>query len=248
MRYAAPLREGGSLPGLIEADDNRMYVVKMRGAGQGALALVAEIITGELARVLGLNVPEILLVELESIFGRNEADPEIRDLLKASAGTNVGLAFLPESTMFDPAAGDRVSAEVASLIVWLDAFSLNVDRSSRNANLLLCREQLWLIDHGASLYVHHDRASMHEKARSPFAPVRDHILLPWAEEVAAASSRAHGLITRQAIERTVQLVPDELLGGEAQERRAEYVRFLTERMASSSVFEEEVQRARAELV
>lgn len=242
------MREGGSLPGLIEADDERLYVVKMRGAGQGPLALVAEIITGEMARALGLNVPEIVLVELDAIFGRNEGDPEIRDLLKASAGANVGLAFLAQSTMFDPAAGDRVTAELASLVVWLDAFAMNVDRTSRNANLLLCHQELWLIDHGASLYFHHDYSTMHEKVRSPFAPIRDHILLRWVEDVAAASRHAHEPLTEERFRSIVRLVPNELLGGEAEERREEYVRFFTERMKSSSIFEEEVLRARAQLV
>lgn len=253
VRYAAPLREGGSLPGLIEADDGKLYVVKMRGAGQGALALAAEIITGEIARALGLNVPELVLVDIDPVFGRSEADPEIRDLLKASAGPNVGLAFLSGSTMFDPAAGDRVSPETASMIVWLDSYVLNVDRTSRNANLLLWRDDLWLIDHGASLYFHHNWATVHTKVQSPFPGIREHILLPWAVDLRDASALAHKALSREMLERILRLVPGEWLiapgdAADAEARRAEYVSFLCERLAHSRVFEEEAARARADLV
>jgi len=253
VRYAAPLREGGSLPGLIEADGGKLYVVKMRGAGQGALALVAEIITGEIARALGLNVPELVLVEIDPVFGRSEADPEIRDLLKASAGFNVGLGFLAESTMFDPAAGDTVSSATASLTVWLDSFVLNVDRTSRNANLLLWRDDLWLIDHGASLYFHHNWATAQAKVQSPFAGIREHILLPWAADLRRASAIAHEALSREVVERILRLVPGEWLvapgeTGHAERCRAAYVIFLCERLAHSQVFEEEAARARADLV
>jgi hypothetical protein len=250
VRYVAPLREGGSMPGLIEADDGRLYVVKMRGAGQGTLALAAEVITGEIARTLGLNVPEIVLVEIDPVFGRNEGDPEIRDLLKASAGVNAGLEFLPESTMFDPAAGDVVSCADASLTVWLDAFTLNVDRTSRNANLLLWRDDLWLIDHGASLYFHHNWAAAQEKAASPFEAIREHILLPGAAEIPVASELAHEALSREELERILHLAPDDWLvpqgesGVTADERREAYLRFFTERLSRSRVFEEEVLRVR----
>src|SRR5665213_1323551 len=165
-RYITPMREGGSMPALVEADDGRQYVVKLRGAGQGTLALAAELIAGEIGRALGLHVPDSAFVQIDALFGKAERDPEIRDLLRASTGLNVGLKFLPGSTTFDPAAGDSVDTFTASMVVWFDAFILNVDRTSRNANLLLWRllfwlpQDLWLIDHGASLYFHHNWPSV----------------------------------------------------------------------------------------
>jgi len=245
------MREGGSMPGLIEADDGELYIVKMRGAGQGPLALVAEVVSGEIARTLELNVPEIVLVEIDPVFGRNEGDPEIRDLLKASAGTNAGLAFVAESTMFDFAAGDAVSLELASSVVWLDSFVLNVDRTPRNANLLLCHDDLWLIDHGASLYFHHNWPTAQAKAASPFEEIRDHILIEWASEIRSVSALAHEQLSPQTLEGILQLVPDNWLTSDeatAEQRRSDYLRFFTERLKSSSIFEEEVQRARAQLV
>ena len=170
------------MPGLVEAGDGELYVVKMRGAGQGPLVLAAEVITGELGRVLGLKVPDIVLVEMEPSFGRQERDAEIRDLLRASTGINAGLAFLSGSTTFDPAAGDSESAEIASRIVWLDAFVMNVDRTARNPNLLRWRAGTWLIDQGASLYFHHDWDSAEAKVMSPFPLIREHVLLPWAAD------------------------------------------------------------------
>src|SRR6185503_1702648 len=158
-RYVTPLREGGSLPAIIEADDEGMYVLKFRGAGQGAKALIAELIAGELARAAGLAVPEIVFVELDPEIAKTEPDPEIQDLIKASGGLNLGLDYLPGSVMFDPVA-DKVEAELAARIVWFDAYVLNVDRTPRNANLLMWHRKLWLIDHGASLFFHHSWANM----------------------------------------------------------------------------------------
>jgi len=155
-RYVLALREGGSLPAIVEADDLGMYVVKFRGAGQGALALVAELVAGEIGRALGLNVPEIVFIEIDPILGRNDPDAEIRHLLKASVGLNLALDYLPGSTMFDPAARDKISHEVASLGVWFDAFAQNVDRTPRNANLLCWHHEVRFIDHGAALYFHHN--------------------------------------------------------------------------------------------
>lgn len=248
IRYISSLREGGSLPALVETDDGKRFVVKLRGAGQGALALVAEVFTGEIARLLDLPVPEIVMVNLDAAFGRQEPDPEIQDLFKASRGLNVGLEFLPEATAFDPASGDRASSWLASLTVWLDAFTLNIDRTARNANLLVCRENLWLIDHGASLYFHHYWPGMEEKIRSPFAAVREHILLPWAKDLGRASEHAHKRLTRNALERVVALAPDGWLVREGEEntpeeRRAAYLKFFTERLQHSAVFEEEIARA-----
>ena len=248
VRYITSLREGGSLPALVEADDGKRFVVKLRGAGQGALALVAEVFTGEMARTLALPVPEIVLVNLDPAFGRQEPDPEIQDLFKGSRGLNVGLEFLHEATAFDPASGDTASTPVASATVWLDAFTLNIDRTPRNANLLVCRDKLWLIDHGASLYFHHYWPGVEEKIASPFAAIRDHILLPWAADLAGASARAHAVLTRGELERIVALAPDAWLlregeEGTAEERRAAYLHFFTERLRHASVFEEEITRA-----
>ncbi|HLI75800.1 MAG TPA: HipA family kinase [Acidobacteriaceae bacterium] len=250
IRYISSLREGGSLPALVEAEDGGRFVVKLRGAGQGALALVAEVFAGEMARVLGLPVPEIALLNLDPAFGRQEPDPEIQDLFKGSRGLNVGLAFLPEATAFDPASGDVASSAVASGTVWLDAFTLNIDRTPRNANLLVCREKVWLIDHGAALYFHHHWPGAEEKIASPFAAIRQHILLPWATDVATAGAEARARLTRAKLERIVGLVPGEWLvreGEEAtpEERRAAYLRFFTERLRQAAVFEEEIARARA---
>ena len=237
------------MPGLIEASDGNLYVVKMRGAGQGPLALVAEVIVGELARTLGLSVPDIVLMELEPAFGRQERDQEIRDLLRASTGINAGLAFLSGSTTFDPAAGDLESSERASLIVWIDAFVMNVDRTTRNPNLLRWLSDTWLIDHGASLYFHHDWGSAESKVLSPFGLVRDHVLLPWAGDVAGASKFAHQKISQAELKRVVDLVPADWLTFHndvpADDWRERYVRFLTERLAGSVVFEEEIRRARS---
>jgi hypothetical protein len=249
IRYVAPFREGGSMPGLIEGDDGKLYVVKLRGAGQGPLALVSEVIAGELARALGLPVPEIVLMQLDHLFGRHERDPEIRDLLRASEGINAGLAFLDGATTFDPAAGDRMSGAMASLIVWLDAFTMNVDRTPRNPNLLRCGEETWLIDHGASLYFHHDWPTAEAKVASPFEAIRDHVLLPWADDIAGASALAHERLNADVIERIVDLLPDDWLVSEESDnpsaQRKKYRAFLEARLAKSSIFEEEVRRVRA---
>src|SRR6202161_3391011 len=174
-RYVVPLREGGSLPAIVEADDLGLYVVKFRGAGQGVLALVAELIAGEIGRALGLRVPEIIFIEIDAALGRHEPDYEIRQLLKASAGLNLALDYLPGSTMFDPAARDTATAPEASLLVWFDAFVLNVDRTPRNANLLVWHRKLYPIDHGAALFFHHNWPAREEKIESPFMEIEHHI-------------------------------------------------------------------------
>jgi len=259
VRYITPLREGGSMPALVEADDGQQYVVKMRGAGQGTLALVAELVVGEIARALGLLVPELVFVHIDPLFGRAERDPEIRDLLRASPGINIGLKFLSGATMFDPAAGDTVDPRTASLAVWLDAFTLNVDRTSRNANLLLCRasgrsgQTVWLIDHGAALYFHHNWPSAEQKALAPFEQITEHILLRWATEMPAASTHAHAVLTAELLANIVAQIPDDWLETEgseasAEQRRGEYLRFFLRRLEHSSIFEEEVERARAHSV
>jgi hypothetical protein len=252
-RYVVPLREGGSLPAIVEADDDGLYVVKFRGAGQGILALIAELIAGEIGRALGLRVPEIIFIELDAALGRNEPDAEIRQLLKASTGLNLALDYLPGSTMFDPAARDSAAPEEASLMVWFDAFTQNVDRTPRNANLLMWHRKLYPIDHGAALFFHHDWATMEKKIESPFAASEHHILLPWASEIAKAAMIAHERLTPSVLEEIVAQVPDQWLesvpgGLSAAERRSGYLNFFKRRLEASATFEQEAIRAHSRLV
>ncbi len=252
-RYVLPLREGGSLPAIVEADDLGLYVVKFRGAGQGPLALVAELVAGEIGRALGLLVPEIIFIEVDAALGRNEPDAEIRQLLKASVGQNLALDYLPGSTTFDPAARDAVSAPEASLIVWFDAFTQNVDRTARNANLLVWHRKLYPIDHGAALFFHHNWETMHEKADSPFEATAKHVLLPWASQIEKAGEIARQRLNRQVLQGILAAVPGEWLeairsGQTADEKREAYVEFLTRRLDASSIFEQEAIRAHARLV
>jgi hypothetical protein len=181
-RYITPLREGGSLPAIAEADDDFMYVVKFRGAGQGVKALIAELLAGEIARTLGLKVPEIVFANLDPAFGRTEPDEEIQDLLKASTGLNLALHYLSGATTFDPVV-NKVNEELASKIVWFDCYVTNVDRTVRNTNMLMWHRELWLIDHGASLYGHHSWQTFEEKAKQPFAQAKEHVLLPYASKL-----------------------------------------------------------------
>jgi hypothetical protein len=249
-RYVLALREGGSMPAIVEADDLGMYVVKFRGAGQGALALTAEIVAGEIGRTLGLSVPEIVFVEVDAALGRNDPDAEIRHLLKASVGMNVGLDYLPGSTDFNAAAGDPISAETASMAVWFDAFVQNVDRTPRNPNLLMWHRQVRFIDHGAAMFFHHNWETMPTKAQSPFTQIEHHVLLPFASDLGTASQRAHALLHEDVLRNILALVPDTFLSTseaaseEAATKREAYVRFFTERLAHSSIFEEEALRAR----
>lgn len=216
LRYVTPLREGGSLPALVETEAG-MVVVKFRGAGQGARALVAELIVGGLARALGLPLPELVLVELTAEFGRAEPDPEIQDILRGSTGANVGLGFVPGAFAYDPAAhADLVDPALAADIVWLDALTTNIDRTARNPNLLVARgdagPQLWLIDHGAALYFHHNWSTVTpEKARAPFPPIKDHVLLPVAGPVQAADARLASRLDGGVIDTVLADVPDALL-------------------------------------
>ena len=243
-RYVTPLKEGGSLPAIVEADDLGLYVVKFRGAGQGPLALVAEIVAGEIGRALGLSIPEIVLAEVDEALGRNEPDPEIYDLLKASIGLNVAMDFLPGSVMFDPAAGDAPGAEVASRAVWFDAFVSNVDRTPRNANILCWHRKMYFIDHGAALYFHHNWQTIEQMARSPFRPVRDHILLRWASRLEETDAALRPLLNEDLFTRVMNLVPEDWL----QQSRQDYVAYFLQRLNSASIFVEEALRARAELV
>lgn len=240
-RYVSPLREGGSLPALAEASDGELYVVKFRGAGQGRKALVAELIAGEIARTLGLHVPELVLMELDAAFGNNEGDPEIQDLLKASAGLNLGLRFLPGALMFDPLA-ERVEARLASEIVWFDAFVLNVDRTVKNPNLLCWGDDVWLIDHGASLYFHHNwAADFRARSRAPFTPIREHVLLPYASELETVDAEFAERLTAERLQEILDAIPEAWLEKEppfqnATEVRAAYFSFLDARLQSPRTF------------
>jgi hypothetical protein len=252
-RYVLPLREGGSLPAIIEADDFGIYVAKFRGAGQGVRALVAELVAGEIGRALGLPVPEIIFIEIDAALSRNEPDYEIRHLLKASAGLNLALDYLPGSTTFDPAARDTVSPAQASLAVWFDAFTQNVDRTPRNTNLLVWHRKLYLIDHGAALYFHHNWETMPQKIESPFPEVAQHVLLPWAAQIEEAAKHAQTALTKELFVEILEQVPDEWLASDPlestpEEKRAAYVDFFVKRLAVSKIFEQEAMRAYALLI
>lgn len=252
-RYVTPLREGGSLPAIIEADDLGLYVLKFRGAGQGPLALLAELVAGEIGRVLGLKVPELVFVEVDAALGRNEPDAEIRDLLKRSTGLNLALDYLPGSTMFDPAAGDAADSEMASLAVWFDAFVTNVDRTARNPNLLKWHKKLYFIDHGAALYFHHSWQNLEEMAVSAFSPIRGHVLLPWASALVEADAMAHKRLNAATLKQILDAVPDEWLpsipdAAAAIEKRTAYADYFNKRLAASANFVQEARRVRAELV
>ncbi len=246
-RYVAPLREGGSMPGLMEADDEGTYVVKYRGAGQGPKALVAELIAGEIARAVGLPVPEAVLVDLDASFGRLEIDYEIGHLLRSSTGLNYGLDFLPGSITYDPLVPPAPDPVLAADIVWLDAFVTNPDRTARNTNLLEWHGRIWLIDHGASLYFHHDWGDVLARAADPFDHVARHVLLPFAGDLAAADGRAHERLSRSVFEAIVSAVPDAWLaqhygGSTPHDVRARYADYLATRLAGSHVFVEEAAR------
>ena len=245
-RYVTPLREGGSLPAIVEADDDGLYVLKFRGAGQGPRALIAELVAGELARLLGLPVPELVFVELDAELARTEPDPEIQELIRASAGVNIGLDYLPGSVSFDPVA-DRPDAALASDIVWFDAFTSNVDRTARNTNLLMWHRRVWLIDHGACLYFHHGTpwASFVGRADDPFTRIADHVLLARASELPHADARLASKLTASAITAVAGLIPDEWLSeDDAVGQRAAYVAYLTGRVQGPRSFVEEATRAR----
>jgi hypothetical protein len=251
-RYVTPLREGGSLPAIVEADDLGLYVLKFYGAGQGPLALAAEVIAGEIGRLLGLPVPELVLVNVDESFGRNEQDEEVRDLLRASAGLNLGMDYLPGSLMFDPAAGDKATAEFASRLVWFDAFVTNVDRTARNPNLLCWHKKLYPIDHGAALYFHHNWQNVSAAAGARFSPIRDHVLLRWASELERIHGAARPLLTRATLEAVLAKVPDAWLlpapGVETPAlKRAGYVDYFLMRLDSGR-FVEEAAQAHAHLI
>ena len=251
-RYVAPLREGGSMPAIAEADDDFLYVLKFRGAGQGSKALIAELIGGEIARALKLKVPEIVFANLDEAFGRTEPDEEIQDLLKASVGLNLALHYLSGAITFDPLV-TTVDAKLASQIVWLDCLLTNVDRTCRNTNMLIWHKELWLIDHGASLYFHHSWQDWEEKAAKPFLHVKDHVLLSQAAELETVNSEFRSILNNELIRSIVSLIPDEWLAGESEfestrQHRQAYAQFLETRIANSEIFVNEALYARKSLI
>ncbi len=244
-RYVTPLREGGSLPAIAEADDEFLYVLKFRGAGQGAKALVADLIGGEIARRLGLRVPELVLAWLDESFGRTEPDEEIQDLLKFSTGLNLGVHYLSGAITFDPVLYE-ISEELASRIVWLDAFLTNVDRTAKNTNLLMWHREPWLIDHGASLYFHHTWDTWEKQALSPFKAIRDHVLLKRAGCIQAADTRAKEILTETFIDELMEMIPAQWLVEES-DRRV-YGDFLKIRLKNSEIFVKGARDAREALI
>ena len=251
-RYVTPLREGGSMPAIAEADDDFLYVVKFKGAGQGAKALIAELISGEIARALQLHIPEIVYANLDEAFGRTEGDEEIQDLLRSSEGLNLALHYLSGAITYDPAV-ITVDSLLASKIVWLDCFITNVDRTVRNTNMLLWQKDLWLIDHGASLYFHHSWQNVIEQAKQPFNYVKDHVLLPLATELKTVNEFFSNLLNPQLLKNIVELVPDEWLLKDSpfitvDEHKHAYTNFLITRLAHADIFVNQAIHARETLI
>jgi hypothetical protein len=251
-RYITPLREGGSLPALVDADDDFKYVLKFKGNGHGPKALIAELIGGEIARCLGLQIPELVFANLDEAFGRTEADEEIQDLLQGSKGLNLALHFLSGAITFDPVV-TVVDPKLASQIVWLDAFITNVDRTFKNTNMLIWNKQLWLIDHGACLYFHHSWTNWENNAKSSFALIKDHVLLPQATLLEEVNTEFKQLLSEEKMKAIVDLIPDEWLKWEGTEEtpdilRSVYFQFLCTRLNNSENFTKEAENARKALI
>jgi hypothetical protein len=251
-RYVTPLREGGSLPAIVEADDDGMYVLKFRGAGQGPKALIAELVAGEIARATGLLVPELVFMLLDPELARTEPDPEIQHLIMASAGLNLALDYLPGAVAFDPVA-ENPDADLASSIVWFDAYVTNVDRTPRNTNMLVWHRRLWLIDHGATLYFHHAWDNYLERSRDPFPMIKDHVLLRLASALREVDLKMTGRVTPDIVDSIVQLIPDAWLGGDSSfggsnQYREAYTEYLLRRLEPPHAFLEEAIRARSRYV
>ncbi len=236
------------MPAIVEADDDGLYVLKFRGAGQGIKALIAELISGEIGRFLGLPIPEIVFVELDPILGQTEGDPEIQELIQASGGLNLALDYLPGSITFDPLI-EQPSSELASKIVWFDAFTANVDRTPRNANILIWHKELWLIDHGASIYFHHNWNKFLENAQNPFKQIKDHILLPFADDIEKTDAEFSAKLTPEILKEIIDLIPDiwfenDSKTAEPKELRAAYLEFFTTRLNAPRNFVKEIENAR----
>lgn len=247
-RYVTPLREGGSLPAIVEGDDDGLYVLKFRGAGQGPKALIAELLAGEIGRLAGLPVPEIVLAQLPAELARTEPDPEIQSLIVASAGLNIALDYLPGSVTFDPLVYVP-DAQLASAIVWFDAFVCNVDRTVRNVNMLIWHRRLWLIDHGAALYFHHAWNGTEQYSANPFPLIKDHVLLKFADCLPDVDAQMRSRLTADRLAAIVGAIPDAWLGEDAgfagiAAQRAAYLRYFIERLQSSAVFVQEAIRVR----
>jgi hypothetical protein len=247
-RYITPLREGGSLPALAEADDDFKYVLKFKGAGHGVKALIAELVGGQIAKALKLQLPELVFANLDEAFGRSEADEEIQDLLQGSQGLNLALHFLSGAITFDPVV-TTVDAKLASQIVWLDAYITNVDRTFRNTNMLIWHKELWLIDHGACLYFHHSWNNWEQHAKSPFALIKDHVLLPQASLLKEVDAEYRALLTPEILEEIVNTIPQEWLEWEDTDETPEalrnvYLQFLQTRLNNSEIFVNQAQNAR----
>ena len=248
-RYVTPLREGGSLPAIIEADDGFLYVLKFRGAGQGLKALIAELIGGEMARAMDLRLPELVFANLVDTFSKTEPDEEIQDLLRASTGLNLGLHYLSSSITFDPLV-TTIDSKLASQIVWLDCILTNVDRTPRNTNMLVWHKELWLIDHGAALYFHHNWENWEEHAKRPFMQIKDHVLLPQASDLEIVNNELCKIFTVELITEIVNLIPDEWLqeDGSPESQREVYVKFIETRIQISNLLVKEANNARQILI
>ena len=247
-RYITPLREGGSLPALAEADDDFKYVLKFKGAGHGVKALIAELIGGQIAKALQLQLPELVFANLDEAFGRTEADEEIQDLLQGSQGLNLALHFLSGAITFDPVV-TTVDSKLASQIVWLDAYITNVDRTFKNTNMLIWHKELWLIDHGACLYFHHSWNNWEQHAKSPFALIKDHVLLPQASLLKEVDTEFKALLTPEILETITNTIPLEWLQWEDTDETPEalrnvYLQFLLTRLNHSEIFVNQAQNAR----
>lgn len=242
-RYITPLREGGSLPAIIEADDGFMYALKFRGAGQGTKALIADLIGAEIARKLGLLVPELVFAELDEGFGRTEPDEEIQDLLKFSTGLNLGLHYLSGSITFD-AVVNKVDSSMAAKVLWLDSFIMNIDRTARNTNMLIWKKELWLIDHGASLYFHHNPETWEEQSLRPFIQIKDHVLLSQAGNLESVFEEAKKLITEDFLKEVIALIPDCWIKDGEFVSKEVYFNFLSNRLKNSQVFESHIINAK----
>jgi len=252
-RYVTPLREGGSLPAIVEADDDGLYVLKFRGAGQGQRALIAELVAGEIGRALGLPVPEIVFVDLDPVLGRSEPDFEIKALIEASPGLNLALDYLPGSLDYNPLLAPPPDPDLAARVVWFDAYVTNVDRTVRNTNMLLWHRRLYLIDHGAALYFHHSWTDYLARSHSPFPQIKDHVLLPGAGDIGEADRALAPRLTPTVLADIVALIPDSWLGDEPvfagpAEHRAAYRAYLERRLEAPRRFVEEAEHARARLV